>query len=1567
MALPRHNTWFWLPRTHPNTVSKDVFARENILEVGMPGDNSAITGMDIVLTNTFAPIPVIGHNYATAQFIGPGQTQFQITVHNVGTDVITSIQQMVEETQSNARLFRRIKDCARVYFGENAFLQLCGIEDGIVEGVESWTEEGTTDLHGLRITFSVDGQHQEALTQELYSPSSLQWRVIERLIQDISVQVRNRQSNVENMPSAGEVASDVVAFAGAATANLTTLGLASAAFGSIENNGRAGNAVLALVDNVIDQLAEEPSIRLSRSTLSLLRGNTSFQGYMRGVLRGDSAEVSSEGLGEVLSSFIRTARDTTNEVIRTGQLVGTIQRLLDNRIGEFISIPSPVGMNVIQEATYTNNASGDPLWYKEGVRDVIALVRDSAPNLPIHEFFEGQWAGEYLKLQGNATLAQNQSTRNRIRNYENIRRAREEQAGQEVVPNENGKIEPRYGIYEPLDGQGRERFVRTELHNVPSFIIPLLYGTRRHFVRRDDLARPIRTVMTRLLEVGRRIIDDNFDSDEFAEKFPGLREQYIQARRLTVNPAYPDLDLPPHPVTRRVIDTEPDFYFWNDSEESMLNQIGPELDMRLSRRLDRMMESFNSVVSGELWRQTYLGRSMYGSDTVSQSFEFSLSGEPASTEATGETNSPMNVQVNSSTGLLDQLERNIVGPRNSATGDSVSEQVMAISPSVMGTVEDELTNTGRRQMIRNTVYSTQLDEPNAPMRVGPVDEVAARDEDLAAGGYLGHSSTRDNIFNLAKQAVYQSPDETLTMRRAFPTFKLYFIEDDTGPNREHLLPQSRTVAYFDDFYNYNSVKEIRLIRSRKQPDHLLVVTLTNVSGILDQRMWNAQRWDPDTRSFVNFQRENYEPGLQETELENPLDHLILKQGLKVQLRLGNSNSSHKLATKFNGEIVEISYNHSSPDLITIVAQSYGNELVAERKGLMDDNFIGFRDTADLLHSLMCSPELVHFGRFDINPQFNPAEARSRVSEGTGTIITPSRVIDELRQHLIMTKTKWILANNPADDNIFAPDPQSYSEWYGSLTAYKRAWSEALAIGARIANVPAGFSRRIGRVIPGWSPVRLINGVSPPVILETILRKASQSLNPHTYIPMGSTIWEIFKEMELKHPGYIADIRPYGTRMTMFYGIPDQRYWADAITREEVAMLRMWERRFRAVRDDVVTRNITRTSNQVNTGQVGINSPYLGVVPILAGGVAAGDAIARGIYNSQPLQDLFYFMDVARVQLPLNRAMGTVGEYIGRALGRFKPFRKYHMITSDHHILLNNIRSSDKNTFNSVCLTYDNGKNYTLKADDNIPDSKLKTAAFNFPNCRTETMARRYCIGLLTRGLRDVYKGELVITGKNIDPWDAILLYDTYTDMYGPIEVEQVVDTFTRETGWITEITPDMCVHANEYSTTSTMNLMLDIGTELFSRVRSSRPLAGAIAASSGTLFGGTVGGLIGGSAALSTGGLVAGGMLGAGAVLAGLGGYYFFKYTQERQPIWINPLILNNRPLSDGLHGFKQDGVFTSIAGRLEAEVNRVSEGWDAFHLSSYISDWTIGTSQVLGGQSGGGAYSGYGNLTVIQ
>jgi hypothetical protein len=85
-------------------------------------------------------------------------------------------------------------------------------------------------------------------------------------------------------------------------------------------------------------------------------------------------------------------------------------------------------------------------------------------------------------------------------------------------------------------------------------------------------------------------------------------------------------------------------------------------------------------------------------------------------------------------------------------------------------------------------------------------------------------------------------------------------------------------------------------------------------------------------------------------------------------------------------------------------------------------------------------------------------------------------------------------------------------------------------------------------------------------------------------------------------------------------------------------------------------------------------------------------------------------------------------------------------------------------------------NWQYVENDNADDERLKRMGTSY----------------LMYSLRDIYDGEITIIGNpRIQPYDVCFLNDFYNEMSGPFEVEQVVHTFSEETGFITQLKPDL--------------------------------------------------------------------------------------------------------------------------------------------------------------------------------
>jgi len=586
------------------------------------------------------------------------------------------------------------------------------------------------------------------------------------------------------------------------------------------------------------------------------------------------------------------------------------------------------------------------------------------------------------------------------------------------------------------------------------------------------------------------------------------------------------------------------------------------------------------------------------------------------------------------------------------------------------------------------------------------------------------SNTKQDYSNpsLIQQSVNQLENELITqgnsILRAYPTYKLYFIESDLG---------ERSVFGFDDFFSYSHVTNVQMIRSRKIPADLCVIQLTNVSGILSNRKFEK----------IEKQLENgYDNTGTNTVNENKITSLMLQPGTQIQLRLGYDNNPDNLDVPFNGVITDVQFSGTN-DVIQITCQSFAIELV---QNVMHDprsyggHIIGRGDgwTGNILEDLLSSSEVVHFGHFE------PKDTKAKKVERSDIIRS-------------IIQDRWTINKQPQDDNIFAP--------YSSINFWD--WTHLIPY-------------------PGlWFP----------------------DDNPD-YVMYNTTIWDVAQEMTLRHPGYIMSTVPYegdfGPRMTMYFGLPDQLYRArDGSIDEQTQFMKLQT----ALDKWQESRNTTTQELLNNLKEVNISSTII-------------NSIKNEFDNQNP--DVEHFVKDVWVDRFIKKAALTSGI--------IRPFRSYHILTSSHHIINNSIVSSNRNTFNTITLQYEdnsadtNTKTGTLEFDDvetltlscetGIPDNEKKEMFAQYPNCIGANMARHYSAALLKSSLKEGYRGEIIVMGNpSIKPYDICYIYDEYNEMYGQIEVEQVVHKFNQQDGFITSITPDMVIHTNETVTMSTEDAM----------------------------------------------------------------------------------------------------------------------------------------------------------------
>lgn len=642
---------------------------------------------------------------------------------------------------------------------------------------------------------------------------------------------------------------------------------------------------------------------------------------------------------------------------------------------------------------------------------------------------------------------------------------------------------------------------------------------------------------------------------------------------------------------------------------------------------------------------------------------------------------------------------------------------------------------------------------------------------VASSGTLGTTTSKnllhnfvmdgkgnDQLISVASQ-LRSFKDDTYTMRRAMPTFKLYFLNDGNPIDKTSFL---NVYLNFDDFYNVHAIKEIRLIKSKDICADTLVIQLENMNQEFINsdfpQVQNAQtgynQYAYATSGGENITQRRFIPSAMDS-----LNNIILTEGTKIQLRLGNDADPDNLDIEFNGRITQI----SGTDVLEIVCQSHAMELELITKGttVAAGKFQWNYETNDILTQLIAyeSEEVQNFG----------GRAISKILGDVGLL------------------GKWF-GGVSISDNFFAPK-LGYSWAKTELQSLVPAAGVALGIAA----------------IGGFNPFSLVGAavVGGGIALWGAVKALYYDIFKVPFNVYNQTVWDVVKELELRHPDCIASVVPYDQRMTLYFGYPEQFYFyrTGSFSDQQLA----------------AATGVLSSVGPAQTQRERLDSSLQTIV---------NSKMPSSFAPNSPLN-----RDPTTGALKTGPSLDAAYAQVDTLLNSVKPFRNYHFVTSDHDIVLNEIRADYSGTFNAINVLYpEDGKDANLDGStgfkdytqantasavdfgaNNVPPNFIRTGTFVQHNARKFGNVRlynQYGISLLKKSLEGLYKGELVILGRSgIKPYDIIYIFDRYNDMYGAIEVREVIQTMSYETGWVTSITPGMVIFTNNQAGRAHMEMM----------------------------------------------------------------------------------------------------------------------------------------------------------------
>ena len=182
---------------------------------------------------------------------------------------------------------------------------------------------------------------------------------------------------------------------------------------------------------------------------------------------------------------------------------------------------------------------------------------------------------------------------------------------------------------------------------------------------------------------------------------------------------------------------------------------------------------------------------------------------------------------------------------------------------------------------------------------------------------------------------------------------------------------------------------------------------------------------------------------------------------------------------------------------------------------------------------------------------------------------------------------------------------------------------------------------------------------------------------------------------------------------------------------------------------------------------------------------------------------------------------------------YKIFRDQHVVSGSNDIIANNLIATEADMWSAVALrvpqdtesiTQGSGElglfNYGVEEDGidrgaglyridpdqgwgiwpskdsgginyqgNYPGAKDILETFTEINATSPNLAQNVFKFRLAQGLSKMYRGNLIIMGRNIKPYDSVQIVDDVNKMYGKVMAERVIQNFSAINGWTTTIVP----------------------------------------------------------------------------------------------------------------------------------------------------------------------------------
>lgn len=365
----------------------------------------------------------------------------------------------------------------------------------------------------------------------------------------------------------------------------------------------------------------------------------------------------------------------------------------------------------------------------------------------------------------------------------------------------------------------------------------------------------------------------------------------------------------------------------------------------------------------------------------------------------------------------------------------------------------------------------------------------------------------DNTDTTIQSSLSQIPDDFDTMKRFWPTLKVYLIDR-----------RGNDIIADDAFYGLGSLISVSVTLDKDDAD-LAVITVadplmslqtsffskSNIATTSDSIQYQFHEdagWSTKSRQIVLG-------SLKATDWDGTMKRLKIAQGRSIQIRAGYENSPENLKIIFTGRITEI----NPGDVLTIVAQGWKAELINRQVSFYSDDPLGWGAQDLAVQAIQKAGEAKGLDCFgDLFPQQQADYILKNLSAYDSSEL--------IQQVLRVQEDSPIEFGNKKSGLTY-----NIGTYFTTLLGFASPKKQNTGFDTRLKNIWYPDTTNYNNVL-GW---------------RSTFSTMPSYINDSWCIPLQSC-WDVLKEASRHAWNCIVQVVPYDGEATIFFGNPDQPYY-----------------------------------------------------------------------------------------------------------------------------------------------------------------------------------------------------------------------------------------------------------------------------------------------------------------------------------------------------------------------------------------------------------------------------------------